>query len=101
MQKNGKEAAWLQNGKKIAGKAAKKQKPASPKKGRAVFCLIDGFIKLFYIGAVFPYGHQTENKDGKCAEGEADSVIKNFSESTDRKTEYCGGEKIQHTLKSI
>lgn len=48
---------------KIAGKAAKKQKPASPKKGRAVFCLINGFIKLFYIGAVFPYGHQTENKD--------------------------------------
>ena len=37
MQKNGKEAAWLQNGKKIAGKAAKKQKPAPRKKGERVF----------------------------------------------------------------
>ena len=82
-------------------KSGEKTKTRFPQKGRAVFCLIDGFIKLFYIGAVFPYGHQTENKDGKCAEGEADSVIKNFSESTDRKTEHCGGEKIQHTLKSI
>lgn len=37
MQKNGKEAAWLQNGKKSQEKRRKNKNPLSPKKGERVF----------------------------------------------------------------